>query len=44
MCLYEVFAKMAIKIYAAIKSGKIPEITLSPEEEERKDLAKEVNQ
>lgn len=25
MCLYEVFAKLAIKIYSEIKSGKIPE-------------------
>lgn len=35
MCLYEVFAKLAIKIYSEIKSGKIELRSLSKEEKQR---------
>lgn len=35
MCLYEVFAKLAIKMYADIKSGNIPVKTMTKEEKQR---------
>lgn len=35
MCLYEVFAKLAIKIYSEVKSGKIPIRMVTKEEKER---------
>ena len=40
MCLYEVFAKLAIKIYSEVKSGKIPIRTATKEEKKREQLAK----
>ena len=43
MCLYEVFAKLAIKMYSEVKSGKIPERTITEEEKERKRLAKKAD-
>ncbi len=42
MCLYEVFAKLAIKIYSEIKSGNIPENIASKEEKQRERIAKKV--
>ena len=42
MCLYEVFAKLSIKIYSEIKSGNIPERTLSKEEKQRERIAKKI--
>ncbi len=42
MCLYEIFAKMAIKIYSEVKAG-IPERTASKEEAERERIAKKVD-
>lgn len=35
MCLYEVFSKLAIKIYSEIKSGKVGLKTMSKEEKQR---------
>ena len=43
MCLYEVFAKLAIKIYAEVKSGNIPIRVPSKEEKQRERLAKKVD-
>lgn len=43
MCLYEVFAKLAIKMYSEVKSGKIPVRTMTKEEKEREQLAKKVD-
>ena len=43
MCLYEVFAKLAIKMYSEIKSGKIPERIITEEEKERNRLAKKAD-
>lgn len=40
MCLYEVFAKLAIKMYSEVKSGKIGLRKMTKEEEEREKLAK----
>lgn len=42
-CLYEVFAKLAIKMYAEVRSGKIPLNTPSKEEKERERIAKKVD-
>ena len=42
MCLYEVFAKLAIKIYSEIKSGNIPENTASKEEKQRERIVKKI--
>lgn len=42
MCLYEVFAKMAIKIYAEIKAG-IPVRTMTKEEKQRERLAAKID-
>ncbi len=41
--LYEVFAKLAIKMYSEIKSGKIPVRTTTKEEKERERLAKKAD-
>ena len=43
MCLYEVFAKLAIKMYSEVKSGKIPIRTATKEEKEREELAKKAD-
>jgi hypothetical protein len=43
MCLYEVFAKLAIKMYSEVRSGKIPVRTATKEEKERERLAKKTN-
>lgn len=43
MCLYEVFAKLAIKMYADIKSGNIPVKTMTKEEKQRERLAKKAD-
>lgn len=43
MCLYEVFAKFAIKIYSEVKSGKIPIRAATEEEKERERLAKKID-
>lgn len=43
MCLYEVFAKLAIKIYSEVKSGNIPVRELRKEEKQRERIAKKVD-
>jgi hypothetical protein len=43
MCLYEVFAKLAIKMYSEVKSGKIPVRVVTKEEKERERLTKKVD-
>lgn len=43
MCLYEVFAKLAIKIYSEVKSGNIPERKPSKEEKQRERIAKKID-
>lgn len=43
MCLYEVFAKLAIKMYSEVKSGNIPVRTMTKEEKQRERLAKQVD-
>ena len=42
-CLYEVFAKLAIKMYSEVRSGNIPEIVLTKQEKEREKLAKKAD-
>lgn len=44
MCLYEVFAKLAIKMYSEIKSGNIEVRTMTKEEKQRERLAKKVDE
>ena len=44
MCLYEVFAKLAIKMYSEIKQGNIELRIKTKEENERELLAKKVKQ
>ena len=43
MCLYEVFAKLAIKMYSEIKSGNVPVRTMTKEEKQRKKLVEQAN-
>lgn len=43
MCLYEIFAKLAIKMYSEVKSGNIPIRTMTKEEKQRERLAKQVD-
>jgi len=43
MCLYEVFAKLAIKMYSEIKSSSIEIRTITKEERQRERLAKKVD-
>ena len=43
MCLYEVFAKLAIKVYSEVKSGNIPVRTMTKEEKQRERLAKQAD-
>ena len=40
MCLYETFAKLAIKIYSEIKSGKVGPKMMSKEEKQRERIIK----
>ena len=42
MCLYEVFAKLAIKMYSEIKQGNIEQRTKTDEEKERELRAKKI--
>ncbi len=42
MCLYEVFAKLAIKMYSEVKAGRIKEATLTKEEKQRESIAKRI--
>ena len=42
-CLYEVFAKLAIKMYSEVKSGKIPVRTMTKEEKQRERFAKQAD-
>lgn len=42
-CLYEVYAKLAIKMYAEVRSGNVPERTLTAEEKQRERLAKKAD-
>lgn len=44
MCLYEVFAKLAIKMYSEIKQGNVEPKTKTKEEKERELLAKKVKE
>ena len=44
MCLYEVFAKLAIKMYSEIKAGNIEVRTMTKEEKQRERIAKKVNE
>lgn len=43
MCLYEVFAKLAIKMYSEVKSGNIPIKSLTKEEKQRERIAQKVD-
>lgn len=43
MCLYEVFAKLAIKMYSEVKSGNIPVKTMTKEEKQRERIARKVD-
>lgn len=43
MCLYEVFAKLAIKMYSEVKAGNIPVRTMTKEEKQRERLAKQAD-
>lgn len=43
MCLYEVFAKLAIKMYSEVKSGNIPIKTMTKEEKQRERIAQKVD-
>ena len=43
MCLYEVFAKLAVKIYAEVKSGNIPVRVPTKEEKQRERIAKKAD-
>lgn len=43
ICLYEVFAKLAIKMYSEIKSGNIEVRTQTKEEKQRERIAKKID-
>lgn len=43
MCLYEVFAKLAIKMYSEVKSGNILVKTMTKEEKQRERIARKVD-
>ena len=43
ICLQEVFAKLAIKIYSEIKSNNIPIKAMTKEEEQRERIAKQID-
>ena len=42
-CLYEVFAKLAIKMYSEVRSGNIPVKTMTKEEKQREQISKQVD-
>lgn len=42
MCLYEIFAKLAIKMYSEIKAGRIEVRTMTKEEKQRERIAKKI--
>lgn len=42
-CLYEVFAKLAIKMYSEVRLGNIPIKTMTKEESQRERISKQVN-
>ena len=44
MCLYEVFAKLAIKMYSEVKQGNVNQRVKTKEENERELLAKEAKE
>lgn len=44
MCLYETFAKLAIKMYSEIKQGNVAQRTKTNEEKERELLAEKVKE
>ena len=41
--IYELFAKLTIKMYAEVRSGNIPERTMTKEEAQRERLAKKID-
>jgi len=43
MCLYEVFAKLAIKMYSEVKSGNVPIKAMTKEEKQRERIARKVD-
>lgn len=44
MCLYEIFAKLAIKMYSEVKQGNVKQRMKTKEEEERELLKKQIKQ
>lgn len=44
MCLYETFAKLAIKMYSEIKQGNVVQRTKTDEEKERELLAEKIKE
>lgn len=44
MCLYEVFAKLGIKMYSEVKSGNIPKKTFTKEEKQRERIARKIEE
>lgn len=44
MCLYEIFAKLAIKMYSEVKQGNVKQRIKTKEEEERELLKKQIKQ
>lgn len=42
MCLYEIFAKLAIKMYSEIKQGNIEIKTATKEEKQREEIANKI--
>lgn len=43
MCLYEIFAKLAIKMYSEVRSGNVPIRVATKEEKQRERLAKQAS-
>lgn len=43
MCLYEVFSKLAIKMYSEIKSGNVEVKTMTKEEKQRERIVKKID-
>ena len=41
-CLYEVYAKLAIKMFSEVKAGNIEERTLTKEEKQREKIVKKI--
>ena len=44
MCLYEIFAKLVIKMYSEVKQGNVKQRIKTKEEEERELLKKQIKQ